>query len=229
MSARLPILVSWSGGKDCLMALARLRTDPRWQVVALLSTINHADQRVAMHGIRLDVLRTQALALGLPLIECAIAMPADNRSYWSAFSTSLAEARRCWPALAHIAFGDLFLEDVRNWREQRLACAGWSGVYPLWGRDTIQLAESFVSDGHQAVLTCVDTTQLDKTFSGHAYDATLLAALPEGVDPCGERGEFHTLCYAGPLFAQPLPLLRGEQVLRDQRFQYTDFLLACGS
>lgn len=208
------------------MALARLRTDPRWQVVALLSTVNRTHQRVAMHGIRIEVLRAQARALNLPLIESPIAVPADNDSYWSSYSASLAEARERWPALAHIAFGDLFLEDVRAWREQRLADTGWHGIYPLWGMDTARLAQCFVHEGHEAVLTCVDTTQLDGRFSGRAFDAALLTELPDGVDPCGERGEFHTLCHGGPLFRQALPIVAGERVLRDQRFQYADFLLA---
>src|SRR5579875_198030 len=211
-----PTLLAWSGGKDCLMALERLRADPRWTVVALLTTITRNFDRVSMHGIRRDVLQAQARAIGLPLIECAIEWPSSNKSYEAAHTQ----------ALRHCAFGDLFLEDVRAYRERQLAREDWIGVFPLWGSDTRILSREFVARGHRAVLTCVDTTQLDARFSGREFDATLLDELPESVDPCGERGEFHTLSYAGPLFAQPLPLQRGESVLRDDRFQYTDFMLA---
>jgi len=127
--------------------------------------------------------------------------------------------------LRHCAYGDLFLEDVRAYRERQLSREGWSGVFPLWGSDTRELSREFVMQGHRAVLTCVDTTQLDGAFSGRDYDADFLDDLPENVDPCGEHGEFHTLSYGGPMFAHALPLKRGESVLREERFRYTDFLL----
>jgi uncharacterized protein (TIGR00290 family) len=221
-----PILIAWSGGKDCLMALQRLRADPAWNVVGLLTTITRQFDRVAMHGIRRDVLHAQARALNLPLIESELDWPSSNDAYESAFTGSLQRARDITPELRHIAFGDLFLEDVRQWREALLARHGWSGVYPLWDTDTRTLSREFVTSGHRAVLTCVDTTQLDGSFSGRDYDAGLLDDLPASVDPCGERGEFHTLSYGGPLFARELKLQRGESVLREQRFQYTDFVLA---
>ena len=220
-----PILLAWSGGKDCLSALGRLREDPRWRVTALLTTVTTAFQRVAMHGIRREVLHAQAEALGLPLIESPLDWPASNDSYAQAFGASLAEARARWPGLRHIAFGDLFLEDVRAWRERMLAPLGWQAVFPLWGEDTAALARRFIAAGHRAVLTCVDTTQLDAGFSGRPFDATLLDALPAHADACGERGEFHTLCHDGPLFTRPLAVVAGERVLREQRFAYTDFLL----
>ena len=220
-----PILIAWSGGKDCLMALARLRADPAWHVVALLTTITRQFDRVAMHGIRRDVLHAQARALDLPLIESELEWPSSNDAYETAFADSLRQAGELTPALQHVAFGDLFLEDVRQWREALLARHGWRGVYPLWGTDTRALSREFVTQGHRAVLTCVDTTQLDGTFAGRGYDAALLDDLPASVDPCGERGEFHTLSYGGPLFASELDLQRGESVLREGRFQYTDFEL----
>ena len=220
-----PILMAWSGGKDCLLALARLCENPRWRVTALLTTVTTTFQRVAMHGIRREVLHAQAKALRLPLIESPLGWPASNDSYARAFASSLAEARARWPGLRHVAFGDLFLADVRAWREQMLAPLGWQAVFPLWGEDTAALARRFMTAGHRAVLTCVDTAQLDAGFSGRAFDAALLDALPAGVDACGERGEFHTLCHDGPLFAQPLPIVAGERVLRERRFAYTDFLL----
>ena len=220
-----PILLAWSGGKDCLMALQRLRADPRWKVAALVTTVTRQFDRVAMHGIRRDVLRAQARALGLPLLESELDWPASNETYEAAFAGSLGQARGMAAEMRHVAFGDLFLQDVRQWREALLERHGWSGVYPLWGTDTRELAREFMAQGHRAVLTCVDTTQLDGAFSGRQYDAALLDELPDGVDPCGERGEFHTLSHGGPLFARDLPLRRGASVLRDDRFRYTDFVL----
>ena len=221
-----PILLSWSGGKDCLMALAALRDDSAWQVVALLTTITGKFERVSMHGIRRDVLQAQVAAIGLPLLECRIDWPSSNAAYEAAHKNALRQARERWPGLRHCAFGDLFLEDVRAYRERQLAGAGWRGVFPLWGADTQELARRFHAQGHRAVLTCVDTQQLDGSFSGREYDPSLLHDLPAAVDPCGERGEFHTLSYAGPLFAEPLRLRRGASILRDNRFQYTDFKLS---
>jgi uncharacterized protein (TIGR00290 family) len=221
-----PTLLSWSGGKDCLMALAALRDDPAWRVVALLTTITGEFQQVSMHGIRRDVLHAQAAALGLPLVECSIAWPSSNAAYEAVLADALRQARERWHGVRHCAFGDLFLEDVRAYRERQLACAGWRGLFPLWGADTRELARGFHAHGHRAVLTCVDTRQLDGSFSGREYDPSLLGELPAGVDPCGERGEFHTLSYAGPMFAEPLRLARGASTLRDNRFQYTDFKLS---
>jgi uncharacterized protein (TIGR00290 family) len=221
-----PILLSWSGGKDCLMALAALRVDPAWRVVALLTTITGGFERVSMHGIRRDVLHAQVAAIGLPLIECRIDWPSSNAAYEAAHANALRQAGQRWPGLRHCAFGDLFLEDVRAYRERQLASAGWRGVFPLWGADTRELSRRFYAQGHRAVLTCVDTEQLHGSFSGREYDPSLLDELPATIDPCGERGEFHTLTYAGPLFAEPLRLERGESTLRDNRFQYTDFKLS---
>lgn len=222
---RTPILIAWSGGKDCLLALQRLRVDPAWHIAGLLTTITRQFDRVAMHGIRRDVLHAQTRALQLPLVESILDWPSSNEAYEAAFLDALGRAREIAPGLQHIAFGDLFLEDVRQWREALLARHGWRGVYPLWESDTRALSREFVEGGHRAVLTCVDTTQLEESFSGRDYDATLLDELPPSVDSCGERGEFHTLSYGGPLFAHDLKLQRGESVLREERFQYTDFLL----
>lgn len=221
-----PILLAWSGGKDCLLALQRLLADPRWHVVGLLTTINRSYQRVAMHGVRQEVLAAQTAALGLPLVEVALDWPGSNEAYEQAHAEALAQAQRRWPGLRHCAFGDLFLQDVRDYRVRQLGRENWRAVFPLWGEDTTLLSRRFISEGHRARLCCVDTQQLDASFCGRDYDAVLLDSLPAGVDPCGERGEFHTLSYAGPLFRQPLILNRGESVLRDDRFQFTDFLLA---
>ena len=228
MDTRRDVLIAWSGGKDCLMALDRLTADPRWRVVGLLTTVTRQFDRVAMHGIRRDVLQAQARALGLPLIESQLDWPASNASYETAFTASLAAARERWPGLERIAFGDLFLADVRAWREALLQRCGWHGVFPLWGEDTADLARRFVAAGHRAVLTCVDTTRLAADFAGREFDADLLDSLPAGCDPCGEHGEFHTLSHAGPSFTAPLRLERGISVRREDRFQYADFLLATG-
>lgn len=208
------------------MTLGRLRADPSWQVVGLVTTVTANHDRIAMHGVRRTVLAAQAGALGLPVIEAVLTWPSHNEAYEEAFAAALATVKARWPDAAHIAFGDLFLADVRAYREAQLArIGGWTGVYPLWGEDTTLLGRHFVAAGHRAALCCVDTTQLDAGFCGRDYDNALLDALPAGVDPCGENGEFHTLSYGGPLFAHDMRIARGESLLRDERFQYTDFLL----
>ncbi|ODV08247.1 MAG: ATP-binding protein [Rhodanobacter sp. SCN 68-63] len=220
-----PILLAWSGGKDCLMALQRLRADPHWQVVALLTTVNRTYERIAMHGVRRDILDAQAAALELPLLVVEMDWPGSNEAYEQAHADALAQARMRWPGIRHCAFGDLFLQDVRDYRVRQLGKAEWRAVFPIWGEDTAALSRRFVAEGHQAMVCCVDTQQLEAGFCGRAFDGALLDALPAGVDPCGERGEFHTLSFGGPLFRAPLALRRGESVLRDERFQFTDFLL----
>jgi len=224
-SDRIDILLAWSGGKDSTLALAALREDPRFRVLALLTTVTRDYDRISMHGVRRSVLEAQVRALGLPLIEASIQPAASNADYEAAFASALRTAQERWPGLRHIAFGDLFLTDVRHYREVLLASLDWTGVFPLWEQDTAALARTFVSAGYRAVLTCVDTTQLGPDFAGREFDATLLANLPATVDPCGERGEFHSCVYDGPLFAWPLPLVVGERVRRDERFEYCDVKL----
>ena len=219
------VLLAWSGGKDSTLALAKLHADPRHRVVALLTTITREYDRISIHGVRRAVLEAQVSALGLPLIEAAISPGASNAEYEAAFGSALRTARERWPGLQCIAFGDLFLTDVRAYREALLASLGWQGVFPLWGEDTAALAKHFVREGYRALLTCVDTSQLAPEFAGREFDAALLAELPAAVDPCGERGEFHTCVYAGPLFARALPLVAGERVRRDERFEYCDVLI----
>ena len=220
-----PSLLAWSGGKDCLMALQRLRADPHWQVVALLTTVNRTYERIAMHGVRRDILDAQAAALELPLLVVEMDWPGSNEAYEQAHANALAQARMRWPGIRHCAFGDLFLQGVRDYRVRQLGKAEWRAAFPIWGEDTAALSRRFVAEGHQAMLCCVDTQQLEASFCGRAFDGALLDALPAGVDPCGERGEFHTLSFGGPLFRAPLALRKGESVLRDERFQFTDFLL----
>ena len=202
-----------------------LRGDASFEVVGLLTTVTDAYDRVAMHGIRRDVLHAQATAADLPLVEARLPRDPDNDAYEAAFAASLEAARARWPALRHVAFGDLFLADVRAYREALCNRLGWQGVYPLWDSDTPSLARTMIDDGLRATLCCVDTTQLDARFAGRAFDDGLLEELPPGVDPCGERGEFHTCVHAGPMFARPLALVQGETVLRDGRFAFTDLCL----
>ena len=226
MPAAKPILLSWSGGKDSLMALDRLLADPQWKVTGLLSTLDRASDRVAMHDVRADVIRAQAGALKLPLIEMAIDWPAPNDAYEAALARALNEARVNSPGLQHVAFGDLHLADIRAWREATLQRLGWCAVFPLWNEAARELAASFITRGHRAVVTTVDLDQLDAAFCGREFDTRFLGDLPEGVDACGENGEFHTLCIASPLFDHPLRLLRGDAATRDGRFARVDFLSA---
>ena len=221
--AKTTTLLSWSGGKDAAWALHALRQRGEVEVAGLLTTITEGYERIAMQGIRVEVLHAQAAAAGLPVIEARIPQRADNASYEASFADALARARQRWPGLRHIAFGDLFLADIRAWREALCARLGWTPLFPLFGSDTARLARAMIDGGLRAALCCVDTQQLDAAFAGRAFDAALLAALPASVDPCGENGEFHTCVAAGPMFAHPLTLQRGETVLRDERFAYTDY------
>jgi uncharacterized protein (TIGR00290 family) len=222
---RTPVIVSWSGGKDSALLLHRLRGDSQYEVVGLVTTITAEYDRISMHGIRRAVLDAQVAQLGLPLYEASIPPAASNAAYEEAFLAALAGARTALPSVRTIAFGDLFLEDVRAYRERLLAGHDWQPLFPLWGLDTTALARQFVAEGFRAMLCCVDTEQLGPEWAGCEYDTTFLDMLPNTVDPCGERGEFHTCVYAGPIFSQPLTLERGECVRRDRRFEYCDLFV----
>jgi len=223
VTQRTPLLVSWSGGKDAAWALHTLRSRDDVEVVGLVTTITAGYERISMQGIRVDVLHAQARATGLPVIEARMPQAADNAIYESVFADALAAAQARWPELRTVAFGDLFLDDIRAWRQAQCARLGWDALFPLFGRETLALAGDMQAGGLRAALCCVDTTQLDARFAGRHFDAALLETLPPQIDPCGEYGEFHTCVFDGPMFDAPLDLVAGETVLRDDRFAYTDF------
>lgn len=220
-----PTLLAWSGGKDAAWTLHVLRQRGEHEVVGLLTTLTEGYDRVSMQGIRRDLLHAQASAAALPLLEAWIPAQCDNATYEASMAEALQQAASRWPGLRTVAFGDLLLEDLRAWRVEKLAAIGWDVLTPLFGQDTAALARRMLAGGLRAQLCCVDTTQLDGSFSGRDFDAALLAELPDGIDPCGENGEFHTCVHAGPMFSEPITIARGETVLRDARFAYTDYLL----
>ncbi len=223
---RIDVALAWSGGKDSALALAALRGDPRYRVVALVTTVTGEYDRISIHGVRRAILEAQVGAIGMPLVVMSIGRAAGNAEYAAAFGQSLHAMRARWPGLRHIAFGDLFLPDVRAYREALLASLDCDAVFPLWGADTTELACRFIGSGYRAIVTCADTTQLAPTFAGREFDASFLADLPATADPSGERGEFHTCVFAGPLFATPWPLVAGARVRREARFEYCDVQLA---
>lgn len=221
---RKPLVLSWSGGKDSALALAELQRGEDFEPIALLTSVTRGYDRISVHGVRRALLEAQAQSIGLPLIEIALEPNSSNEAYEAAFHKALEEIRVRWPHVKHIAFGDLFLEDVRAYRERLLAGTGFDPVFPIWGRNTSDLAREFIDLGFSARLVCVDTSQLDASFAGRQFDSSLLDDLPESTDPCGERGEFHTFVSAGPIFGAPIPYDTGEQVLRESRFMYCDLL-----
>jgi uncharacterized protein (TIGR00290 family) len=219
-----PVLLCWSGGKDSSLALAALRADPAVRVAALLATVTTGYDRISMHGVRRSLLHAQAVAVGVPLVEALIPPACTNLQYEAAMRDALERVRLAHPAIRRAAFGDLYLEDVRRYREDRLAAAGMEAIFPLWGRDTRRLADEFIDAGFRARLVCVDTEQIPGSLAGRLFDAELLAQLPPEADPCGENGEFHTFVADGPVFRQPVPYRVGETVLRDGRFAFCDLL-----
>jgi uncharacterized protein (TIGR00290 family) len=206
-------LVSWSSGKDSAWMIHVLRQDPEIQLAGVLTTVNEMHQRVAMHAVRVELLQAQADALGLPLWQIPIPSPCPNEVYERAMDAAV--KRAVAEGFTHMAFGDLFLEDIRRYREEKLAGSGLTPIFPLFGVDTTQLAREMVAGGLKARLTCVNPKVLDAKFAGRDFDASLLDELPGSVDPCGERGEFHSFAYAGPMFSKPIAIRSGEVVERD--------------
>lgn len=214
-------IVSWSSGKDSAWMVHVLRSRGDIKIGALLTTINEPLQRVAMHAVRVELLEAQADALGLPLWKVPIPFPCPNTAYERAMADCV--ARAVGEGFTHIAFADLFLEDIRRYREEQLAESGLTPLFPLFGADTTALADEMIATGLVARITCVDTRVLDRRFVGRDFDRTLLAELPPSVDPCGERGEFHSFAYAGPMFSRSIPVHSGAVVDRDG-FVFADLL-----
>ena len=214
------IVLSWSGGKDSAMALATLRQFDV-SVHALLTTVTDPHERISMHGVREELLRAQAEAAGLPLRVVRIPESSTDETYEELFARETDALKE--EGVERYAFGDLFLQDIRDYRERQLGRSGLKAVFPLWGLDTGQLAENFVRHGFKAIVVTVDPKQLDPSFVGRDYDLAFLSDLPPGVDPCGERGEFHTFVYAGPVFDGPIAVRRGEVVERDG-FYFQDLM-----
>jgi uncharacterized protein (TIGR00290 family) len=217
------ILLSWSSGKDSAWSLHVLRQRGEYEVVGLLTTFNQEADRVAMHAVRRELVERQAVATGLPLWQVPLPWPCTNKQYESLMAQTCAKAVA--EGLYGIAFGDLFLEDVRAYREKRLQDTGLIPIFPVWGLPTQALAREMIASGVRAKLTCVDTAKIDRAFAGREFDEALLAALPENADPCGERGEFHSFVYAGPMFDTVLPVSVGSTVVRDG-FVFTDLTSA---
>ena len=223
MTTRQKALVSWSSGKDSAWTLHVLRQHGAYDVRGLLTTVNARYDRVAMHAVRIALLRAQAAAANVPLWEVPIPDPCSNAEYESVMRDVIARAQA--EGISAMAFGDLYLEDIRAYRETQLAGTGIEPVFPLWRRPTRALAEEIIAGGVQATLTCVDPRKLARAFAGRRFDTTLLEALPQGVDPCGENGEFHTFVHAGPMFAAPIAVNVGEVVERDG-FVFADVIPA---
>ena len=218
---RRRVLLSWSSGKDSAWTLKALRNDPDTEVVGLLTTVNAGNDRVAMHATRRAILEAQARAARLPLHVVPLPWPCSNEIYEQAMGQALRAAIA--DGVTHIAFGDLFLEDVRAYRIRQLEGSGLQPIFPIWGEPTLELARRMVDAGLEAIVTCVDPKQLPAEFVGRRFDHAFLDALPDGVDPCGENGEFHTCVTAGPMWPGRIELSVGERIERDG-FCYADLV-----
>ena len=221
--ARPKALVSWSSGKDSSWALHAVRVQNEVDVAGILTTMTTEFSRVSMHGVREALLDAQAIALGLPCRKVRLPWPCSNDVYEREMTAALQAAKA--EGVTHVVFGDLFLQDIRAYREAKLAGTGISPLFPLWQRDTRVLAREMIDGGLRAILTCVDPSKLDRTFAGRDFDRDLLAALPSGVDPCAENGEFHTFAWAGPMFEKPVAVARGQVFERDG-FVFADLVAA---
>src|SRR5215471_2288765 len=214
-------LVSWSSGKDSAWMVHVLRQHGDVELAGILTTVNEKYRRVAMHAVRVELLQAQADALGLALWQIPIPSPCPNDVYERAMAAAV--QRAVADGFTHMAFGDLFLEDIRRYREEKLAGSGLTPIFPLFGLDTAQLAREMIAGGLKARLTCVNPKVLDPKFAGRDFDGALLDELPPSIDPCGERGEFHSFAYAGPMFSKPIAITSGEIVERDG-FVFADVL-----
>jgi uncharacterized protein (TIGR00290 family) len=216
------VLLSWSGGKDCALSLYAILKARRYQIAALLTTVTQAYDRVSMHGVRRVLLEKQAASLDLPLEIVFISNKASNEEYESQMSAVL--TRYMKSGINKVAFGDIFLEDLRKYRQEKLELLGMEALFPIWNRDTGELSHSLAALGFKAITTCVDTNVLDKRFVGRVIDDSFLSELPESVDRCGENGEYHTFVYEGPIFRNRINFKVGKKVLREDRFYFCDLV-----
>jgi uncharacterized protein (TIGR00290 family) len=216
------ILFAWSGGKDSAMALYELKKSKGYEIRALLTTVTEDYDRVSMHGVRRVLLEKQADSLCIPLEKIPISKQSSNEEYESRMRAALERYKEA--GVTSVAFGDIFLEELRKYRENNLAKLGMKGIFPIWKKDSAQLARSFIDAGFRAVITCVDSQVFDKDFAGREFDGKFLDDLPAAVDPCGENGEFHSFVYDGPIFRKKISYTKGDIVLRDERFYYCDIL-----
>ena len=216
-----PVLFCWSGGKDSAMALHHLRQDPSVRIIGLLTTVTESYNRISMHGVRCELLVQQAQSMGLPLTQVRIPPKSDNAIYESRMEAALRQYLA--KGVKQVAFGDIFLEDLRVYRENNLAKLNMTAIFPLWKKNTRDLAQYFQSQKFRATTACIDPKVLPETFAGRELDESFFAELPAGVDPCGENGEFHTFVHSGPIFNSPVPITKGEIVTRDG-FTFCDLL-----
>jgi uncharacterized protein (TIGR00290 family) len=216
------ILVSWSGGKDSAMALSEALKSGNYEVAALLTTVTREYDRISMHGVRRALLKQQAESLGLKLEEVFITKDASNAEYESSMGKVLSKYKEL--GVSSVVFGDIFLEDLRKYREEKLGQINMHAIFPIWKMETNELARRFMGAGFKAVTTCVDTNVLGKEFVGREFNEDFLSELPGVVNPCGENGEFHSFVYDGPVFKKPIAFSLGEKVLRDNRFYYCDLV-----
>lgn len=222
--AKEAVVLSWSGGKDSAMAAYQLLASQKYDIAALLTTVTDEFDRISMHGVRRELLEQQAASLGIPLRQVTIPKDCPNETYEARMREAFEHFKS--RGITKIAFGDLFLEDVKQYRDERLAQAGMTGLYPIWMRDTDELVRTFIGLGFKAILACVDTQAIDPSFAGKEIDLQLLRELPETADPCGEYGEFHSFVYAGPIFETSIACRTGERVMRGGRFNYCDIVTA---
>jgi len=221
---REKVIVAWSGGKDSALALYETLKSGRYEVLELLTTVTKDYNGISIHGVRRVLLEQQANALGFPLEKTFISKGASDEEYENELLKAL--KRNLDSGVSSVVFGDIFLEDVRKYREQILAKMGMNGIFPLWKRDTQALARKFINLGFKAIITSIDSNVLAKDFVGREYDEQFLSDLPENVDPCGENGEFHSFVYNGPIFHERVSFKKGERVLKENRFYYCDLLVA---
>ena len=217
------ILFSWSSGKDSALALYYLQQEAHYEVIALLSSVTQEVNRISMHGVHKDLLIQQVNALDIPLDIFYLSLDSSNEEYETRMKDCLVKYKE--QEVNRVAFGDIFLSDVREYRENNLARLSMKALFPLWGKNTGELAQTFIKLGFKSIVTCVDTKQLDASFSGRFYDTDFLHSLPDHVDPCGENGEFHTFVFDGPSFTLPVPIIAKEKVLKMDRFLYTNIEL----